>query len=196
MKSRAASVLADAIDTAAASAPKVDALGGASLTIARRILAARNPSALAELDAGLVEAAKGEPDLLAWLGRPLPATVDSDLDPLDACIAALDAAVAHVEKLPPLHPRAATMLGVVANLAARVEKIAAGRPREVTADEVTSRINARKDDAVRKILEYTGEARAKLTTDRKAFGEWAQQLGPLIGAELVRRLDEMLGGST
>lgn len=196
-KSKAAGVLADAIEAAAAPLPQGGAVSGRPdlLVLVRRILKARDPSALGELDAGIVEAAKGEPALATWLARPMPRPVEA-LDPLDAAIAALGAASAFVNSLPPNSPRAATILGSAANLAKTVENIGKGRPRELTADEVTERIAARRDEAVRKISEYTAERAAKLTADRKAFGEWAQQFGPLIGAELVRRLDEMLGGST
>lgn len=193
MKSTAAAMLADAIEAAAATAPKVDAAPD-TLPLVRRILKARDPSALAELDAGLAEAARGEPELVAWLTRPLPATTEADLDPLDACIAALSAATAHADKLPPLHPRAATVLTAVANLANRVEKISSGRPQPPTPDEVAERISAARDEAVRKILEHTGDARAKLDADRKALAEWAaQNLGPMIAAELDRRVGAMLG---
>lgn len=192
MKSRAALLLADAIESAAASAPKADP--GPDMTLVRRILSARDPSALAELDAGLAAAAQGEEALRAWLARPLP--VHEPVDPLEAAVAALGVAVSHAERLPPQHRSAATVLGKVGDLAARVEKIAAGRPRVATPDEVTERIEARRDEAVHKILEHTREAHAKLTADRKALAAWAaEELAPRVADELARRVDSMLGGS-
>lgn len=186
-----------------AAAPDVDpeahaAKGRAdALALVRRILRARDPSALEELDAGLAVAARGEADLGAWLARPMPTPDATDLDPLDACIAALAVATAQAERLSPLHPRAATVLGAVANLAARVEKINAGRPQAPTVDEVNERIAARRDEAVKKIFEHTQEARAKLTADRADLVAWAgTNLGPMIAAELTRRLDVMLGMSS
>lgn len=163
------------------------------LALVRRILSARDPSALAELEAGLSVAAQGEDALRAWLARPLP--LHEPVDPLEAAVAALGVAVSHAERLPPQHRSAATVLGKVGDLAARVEKIAAGRPRVETPDEVTARIEARRDEAVQKIMQHTGEARAKLAADRKALVAWASgEMAPRVAEELARRVDDMLGG--
>lgn len=109
---------------------------------------------------------------------------------------ALAVATKHADRLPPLHPRAATVLGKVGDLAARVEKIVAGRPRVETPDEVTERIEARRDEAVHKILEHTNEARVKLAADRKALAAWAaMEMAPRVAEELARRVDDMLGGA-
>jgi hypothetical protein len=83
------------------------------LALVRRIFAARDPFALAELEAGLVEAAKGEAALVAWLARPLPEDDDDAVDPLEACSRALAVATMHLEKVPPLHPRAASLASAV-----------------------------------------------------------------------------------
>jgi hypothetical protein len=164
------------------------------VALMRRILKARNPGALAELDAGLAEAAKGEPALVVWLARP--ADRGEGADPMAAVLDALDTALAFVGRLSPQDRRAATILNAVSTLGKTAETIAARRPRVETADEVTARITARRDDAVRKIVEYTGEARAKLDADRTALEAWASQnLGPLIAAELARRLGAMLAGT-
>lgn len=174
---------------AAPSAPPPD-----PLALVRRILSARDPSALAELEAGLAAAAQGEEPLRAWLARPLP--LHEPVDPLEAAVAALGVAVSHAERLPPQHRSAATVLGKVGDLAARVEKIAAGRPRVATPDEVTERIEARRDEAVHKILEHTSEARAKLAADRKALVAWAAgEMAPRVADELARRVADMLGGT-
>jgi hypothetical protein len=164
-----------------------------TLVLVRRILLARDPSALDELDAGLLVAARGEGELTAWLARPISMSGE-DIDPLDALATALTAASSHANRLPPLHPRAASVLGLVSRIAERVEKVTTGRPRVPTADEVTERINARRDEATRKILEYTIEARAKLVADRAALDAWAVgEMAPKVADELRRRMGEMLG---
>ena len=163
------------------------------LVLVRRILAARNPAALAELDAGLLEATKGEPDLAAWLARPLPHSAE-DADPLDAALAALAVAVAHAEVLSPLHPRAATVLGVVSQLSARVESIAKGRPQQISKGEVVERLEAARDEALKRILPRLAASQAQLGARRQALDAWAaQNLGPLAVAELGRHVDAMLG---
>ena len=178
---------------AAKEAPKAAAPAGPDFALVRRILAARDPAALAEVDAGLAAAAQGEAALLAWLARPPEDEDDGEIDPLEACSRALAVATSHLERVPPMHARAASLSTAVANLAARVEKIAAGRPQPPTVDEVTARINARRDDAIRQIMQHTGDAAAKLEADRVELLTWAEQnLGPLIGAELRRRVDAML----
>lgn len=50
-------------------ATETPASDSADIAFIRRVLAARDPSALAELDAGLAEAAKGEAALETWLAR-------------------------------------------------------------------------------------------------------------------------------
>lgn len=172
--------------TAAAGPPPGD------VALVRRILGARDPSALAELDAGLAEAAKGPAELAVFLARPIPRR--EARDPLDTATDALAAAAAFVESLPPNDRRAATMLNAASTLAKTVETIASRRPREPTKDEVEERIAARRDDAIKKISEYTGDARAKLEADRGDLVAWARSnLGPMIASELERRLGLMLG---
>lgn len=62
-------------------------------------------------------------------------------------------------------------------------------------DEVQKRIEARADDCVALTLRYTREAAGQLSADRLAFAAWAvSTLGPVIGVEVVRRVDLMLGG--
>ena len=193
MKSRAASVLADTIDAAAADAPKAEP-HAADMILVRRILAKRDPSALAELDAGLLVAARGEGELATWLDRPIALSVGDDIDPVDALASALSAAATQASRLSPLHPRAASMLGLVGRIAEKLEKVTTGRPRIPTADEVVTRINAVRDEANRKILEYTIEARAKLVADRTALDAWAAvEMAPRVADELRRRVAAMLG---
>jgi hypothetical protein len=168
---------------------------GEERELCRRILRARDPSALAELDAGLLEAEKGEAALVAWLARPLDAVAAAELDPLDAVVRGLQTVIAHAERLPPLHPRTAPILGQVANFAARIEKIVALRPRPETPDEVASRIVARRDEAVKKIFEHTREAKVRLEAERAGLDAWAaEHLGPAMRDELRRRVGLMLGG--
>lgn len=191
MKSKAAAVLADAIEAAAAATPKPEERGP-DLALVRRILQARDPSALAELDAGLAEATRGEAALAAWLRRPIARR--DPRDPLDAVSDALAAATAFVEQLSPNDRRAATLLNSASNLAKTAEAIANKRPRAPTVDEVTERISKVRDEAVKKILEHTTEAREKLAADRAALVTWARDnLGPMIAAELDRRVAVMLG---
>jgi len=160
--------------------------------LVRRILGKRDPGALAELDAGLLAEARGE--LGPWLERPIER--GEAVDPIDALARALDSATLHVERLQPLHPRAATMLGAVATLATKLEAVTKGRPREATRDEVTERIEARRDECVRKIMQYTGEARAKLERDRAELVAWGRgAFGEHGGAELERRVGAMLGAA-
>ena len=165
-----------------------------TLVLVRRILAKRDPSALAELDAGLLVAARGEGELSTWLDRPIALSVGDDIDPVDALASALSAAATQASRLSPLHPRAASMLGLVGRIAEKLEKVTTGRPRVPTADEVVTRINAVRDEANRKILEYTIEARAKLVADRAALDAWAAvEMAPRVADELRRRVAAMLG---
>jgi hypothetical protein len=173
-------------------APAIVAPPPDPMAIVRRILGKRDPAALAELEGGLAVATRGEVELAAWLDRPIER--GESVDPIDALARALDAATMHVEKLPPLHPRAATMLGAVATLGAKLENVAKGRPKVPTRDEVTERIEARREEAVRKILQYTGEAAAELAKGRADLAAWAaQELGARQATELERRVNAMLG---
>ena len=92
------------------------------LELVRRILQARDPLALAELEAGIVEAGKGSEALAVWLARPIPRR--EARDPLDAASDALAAAAAFVESLPPNDRRAATILNAASTLA-KLEVMAA-----------------------------------------------------------------------
>jgi len=162
------------------------------LELVRRILQARDPLALAELEAGIVEAGKGSEALAVWLARPIPRR--EARDPLDAASDALAAAAAFVESLPPNDRRAATILNAASTLAKTVETITAKRPREPTRDEVEERIAKRRDAAIEKISEYTDDARAKLEADRAELVVWMRSnLGPVIAGEVERRIGVMLG---
>lgn len=179
---------------ASSSPVKPETLPAPDLAIVRRILKARDPAALAELDAGLAEAAKGPGELDAWLARPLARP--EPIDPLDAATRALEIASAWVTQLPPTHPKAAQFLTLIGGLAKTAERINGARPQAPTADEVSARIAARADDAVKKIFEYTEDARKKLDADRADLAAWARaNLGPLIAEELGRRVDAMLAGA-
>lgn len=200
MKSKAAAVLADAIEAAAVSAavsaapkPKPEPRGP-GLALVRRILQARDPSALAELDAGLAEAAKGEDALAAWLARPIARPEVTD--PLQAALDGLATVRGLVAKISPTDRRAATFLTALSNLSKTVENISKNRPSPPSVDEVTERIARVRDEAVKKIMEHTTEAREKLAADRAALVAWAREnLGPATVAELERRLEGMLGAA-
>lgn len=189
MKSRAANVLADAIEAAARRPVEAE---GASLDVVRRILATRAPAALEELDAGLEVARQGTAELDAWLARPL--TRAEPMDPYDAAALALAAAAAAVERLPPQSPRTATVIGALATVAITCEKIMRGRPREVTPDEVEMRIADRAKEARERIIQHTREAGKLLATRRTALRAWLrEEVAPRVFAEYERLEAEMLG---
>ncbi len=161
----------------------------------RRVLAARAPAALAEVDAAHVVAGRGEADLVAWLARPIARTEVTD--PLQAALDGLGTINALVGQISPTDRRAATFLTALSNLSKTVENIAKNRPREPTRNEVEERIAGRAVEARKKIEEYTDKAHAKLTADRGELAAWAREnLGPMIAAELDRRLSAMLGEAT
>lgn len=167
---------------------------GGDLALVRRILAARAPGVLAEVEAGLVEAARGEASLVVWLSRPALAEDEDARDPLATATDALAKAASFMQGLSPTDRRAATMLNATSTLAKTCEAIASRRPREPTKNEVEEAIAARADEAVAKICEYTKEAREKLDADRAELSAWGRSvLGPVGGAELDRRVGLMLG---
>ncbi len=161
----------------------------------RRVLAARAPAALAEVDAAHVVAGRGEADLVAWLARPIARTEVTD--PLQAALDGLGTINALVGQISPTDRRAATFLTALSNLSKTVENIAKNRPREPTRNEVEERIAGRAVEARKKIEEYTDKAHARLIADRAELAAWAREnLGPMIAAELDRRLSAMLGEAT
>lgn len=163
------------------------------LALVRRVLGARDPAALRELDDGLEVFTRGGEEALApWLSRPLAGA--AKVDPLDACLAGLAAAVAHAEALSPLHPKAPTVLGALAGLAQRVENIAKGRPKAPTRDEVQEAVRGAMDSCVEFVLKPTREAAAKLVRDRAALLD-GLDVGPATASEIGRRVDAMLGGA-
>jgi hypothetical protein len=77
----------------------------------------------------------------------------------------------------------------------RIEQIEKNRPRPVPVDEVTRRLVEVREKAEERILAIVVEKEAKLAQDRAELAAWASaNLGPLIAAELGRRVDAMLGG--
>lgn len=189
MRSVAAAALADAIEAAARQPVEAE---GASLDVVRRILAMRAPAALEELDAGLEVARQGTAELDAWLARPL--TRAEPMDPYDAAALALAAAAAAVERLPPQSPRTATVISALATVANTCEKIMRGRPREVTPDEVETRIADRAKEARERIIQHTREAGKLLATRRTALRAWLrEEVAPRVFAEYERLEAEMLG---
>jgi len=165
------------------------------VALVRRILGARDPSALAELDAGLVVAGKGETALAAWLARPVAEDAeDLDADPLDVLRGNLAQIARSLKSLPPGSKVNASVYNSITTAVKAIEGIMSKRPREPTKDEIEERIAARRDDAVNKICEYTREAREKLEADRAELSAWGRSvLGPVGGAELDRRVAAMLG---
>ena len=166
---------------------------GGDLALVRRILAARAPGVLAEVEAGLAEAARGEPALVAWLSRPAPEE-ELDTDPLDVLRQNLAQIARSLKSLPPGSKPNASVFNSITSAATKIEAIMTRRPREPTKNEVEEAIAARADEAVNKICEYTKEAQEKLDADRAELSAWGRSvLGPVGGAELDRRIGLMLG---
>lgn len=116
------------------------------------------------------------------------------MDPYDAAALALAAAAAAVERLPPQSPRTATVIGALATVAITCEKIMRGRPREVTPDEVETRIADRAKEARERIIQHTREAGKLLATRRTALRAWLrEEVAPRVFAEYERLEAEMLG---
>ncbi len=163
-----------------------------AIALCRRILLARNPAALAELDAGLVEAAKGEAALDAWCARPQ--VVGEKVDPIDALGRALDAATSHAAGLPPLHPRVSPLLQTVAKLSAQLESVAQKRPRAPTPDEVHERLRVAMGECTEHLLRHTREAATTLRRQRAALFE-GLDLRASERAAIEQRVDAMMGSA-
>jgi antitoxin component HigA of HigAB toxin-antitoxin module len=177
---------------ARAAAPAARASSG-DLALVRRILAARPLADVAELDAGLAEAARGEAALVAWLARPAEKEA-LDADPLDVLRANLAQIGRSLKALPPGSKVNASVYNSITSAVKAIEGIMAKRPREPTKDEIEARIADVADEARRKICEYTDDARDKLAADRAELSAWGRSvLGPVGGAELDRRVAAMFG---
>lgn len=76
-----------------------------------------------------------------------------------------------------------------------VATVKAKRPPEDGPDEATRRILAVRERAVERIGVLTGEEAAAFAVRRADLERWAgENLGPVLGVEVVRRVGEMLGG--
>jgi hypothetical protein len=165
----------------------------AVLELVRRILDARNPAARAELDEGLVVATRGEPELDAWLVRPpeVPELVGDELDALSGVLADLRALLAKAG------PDAGPRIAIVKALDGVSKSLSVVRARtrpEPKPDAVHEAIRGQMDTCVAHLLRHTREEAAAFEQRRGALTAWASTLGP-IGGEVVRRVDEMLGGA-
>mgnify|MGYP006890126631 FL=1 len=188
------------IDAPRAAAPPLRAPGAVrpsspDLVLVRRILAARAPNALAELETGLVEASRGEPALVAWLARPVDSGAeDLDADPLDVLRGNLAQIARSLKQLPPGSKVNASVYNSITTAVKAIEGIMSKRPREPTKDEIAERIAGAAAEARAKIVEYTKEAREKLEADRAAFVAWLRaNLGPRLAEEGEARVAAMLG---
>ena len=151
------------------------------LVLVRRILSARAPDALAELEAGLLEAARGEAALAAWLTRPVESEDGEEhADPLDALRANLAQLTRSLKSLPKGKANASLYNSITTAVKA-IEGIMRQRPREPTKDEIEERIAGAADEARAKIVEYTDDAYAKLGADRADLGAWAGHGNALDG---------------
>jgi GrpB-like predicted nucleotidyltransferase (UPF0157 family) len=84
--------------------------------------------------------------------------------------------------------------GTSATVANTCEKIMRGRPREVTPDEVETRIADRAKEARERIIQHTREAGKQLATRRAALRAWLrEEVAPRVFAEYERLEAEMLG---
>jgi hypothetical protein len=129
------------------------------LALVRRILGARNPGALRELDDGLAVAGGGEAALVAWLARPLaPAVVD---DPLEEMLGALAKLKVFLAELGPNSIRAASLAQAMATLGKGIEQVRRGRPRPETEDQALARLRALDEDALALIEGYTVQAEVR-----------------------------------
>ena len=165
------------------------------LALVRRVLAARAPGALAELEAGLDVAARGEAALAAWLARPVDSgPEDLDADPLDVLRGNLAQIARSLKQLPPGSKVNASVYNSITTAVKAIEGIMSKRPREPTKDEIAERIAGAATEARAKIIEYTKEAREKLEADRAAFVAWLRaNLGPRLAEEGEARVAAMLG---
>ncbi len=165
------------------------------LVLVRRILAARSPGALAELEAGLDVAARGESALAAWLARPIDSGAeDLDADPLDVLRGNLAQIARSLKQLPPGSKVNASVYNSITTAVKAIEGIMSKRPREPTKDEIAERIAGAAAEARAKIVEYTKEAREKLEADRAAFVVWLRaNMGPKLAEEGEARVAAMLG---
>lgn len=163
------------------------------LELVRRILDARNGAALAELEEGLVVAARGEAELVAWLVRPVVA-LSLDVDELDALSRGLDLAVEIVSRAQPGGPQLRA-LRELTSLGKSVAAVRARRPAALAPDAVDERVRGAMDTCVEHLLRHTREATAKLDRDRAALA--ADVLGgKLAPVDVVLRVDAMLTGAS
>ncbi len=164
------------------------------LELVRRILDARNAGARAELDDGLaVHVAGGEPALAVWLARPI-ARVEIDGDELDALREGLGFAVGVARSAEAGGPQLRA-LGIVDRLGKSISVVASRRPHVPAPDEVHEAIRGEMNTTVEQLLRHTREAAAAFNAARTDLVTWAANLGPVLGPELLRRVDAMLGGA-
>lgn len=173
-------------------APASAPVAGDPLALVRRILGAREPAALVELEAGLVEAAKGEAVLTAWLARPVAIT--REVDTLTATRQLLATLTETLRTAPKGARNLATLSNAVATLSKTIEKIEERRPPKPTTNEVHEKIKERADDCVDLTLKHTRAAAAKFVKARAELATWSREnLAPRDVAELERRVSAMLG---
>lgn len=121
----------------------------------------------------------------------------ADMDPLQALARAID----RVERdLATLHPSQVAArrqsYAAIATFAGRMDTILSKRPRVTPPNEVHEALRGASGTCVELLLRHTREAAAKFARDRAALVQWAtEELPPKLAAELVRRMDNMLGGA-
>jgi hypothetical protein len=135
---------------------------------------------------------------------PIPLPPPSEPEPTDAEIARVDtreeaeAIYADLRRrmLVADEVRYASLAQKALDALNRIEQIDKRRPQPPTQDEVTRRIVDVRDKAIERIGILTSDAAAKLARDREAFAAWcAQTLAPAHAAEVVGRVNAMLGGA-
>lgn len=162
------------------------------MATARRILAAREPAALVELDAGLLEAAKGEAALAAWLARPV--TAAAEVDTLSSARVILGGLTEMFRTLPKGSRNVATISNAISTLSKTIEKLEEKRPPKPTTSEVDARLKARADDCVDLALQHTREAAKLFAKGRAALEAWeVAHLGPEMAKQHRGLVAAMLG---
>ena len=162
------------------------------LALVRRILDARNGAARAELDEGLVVAARGEQELAAWLARP-PEVPELQGDELDALEGALARLLSLLDRAgPDAGPRIA-LAKAIDSVSKSLSVVRLRRPAEDKPDEVTRRLAGIRDKAIERVGILTSDAAVKFAADRAALAARLTAIGP-IGVDLLREVDAMLGG--
>jgi hypothetical protein len=122
---------------------------------------------------------------------------DVDLDPLATLARAQRGLERDLANLSPELVASRRAIGtVLVQVAKATEAIRRMRPAEPTPNEIHEKVRAAMSTSADFLLRHTREAAAKLAKDRKDFEVWCTAtLAPAHAAEVVSKVDRMLGGS-